>query len=102
VVHHTLKGCGGITKPEWHNFGFEESLFCFHHCNPLAAGVDSDVVIPIPDIEFRHQFGLFHLVKDDINPGQGIHVGDGPLINFLIVIDWSSLFTLLFNIEERA
>jgi hypothetical protein len=102
MVHHVLKCRRGITEFKWHNFGFEEPLLCFYCCDPLTSRVYSNVVVPIPNIEFEHKFGLLHLIKYDINPGQGVYIWDSPPIDFPIIIDWLSLATLLFDVEEGA
>jgi hypothetical protein len=102
MIHHALECSRGIAEPKWYNFGSEEPLLCFYYHDLLTAGVDSNVIILVSDVKFGHEFGLLHLVKYDVNPGQRVHIWDGPLIDFSIIVNWLPLATLLFDVEERA
>jgi hypothetical protein len=90
----------GVAESEWHNLGFEKSLLHFDCYDLLAIGVDSNVVVSVPDIEFRHEFGVLHLIEYYVDSGQGVHIGDGPLVHLLIIVNW--LTFVHSYVEERT
>ena len=64
VVHEGLE-CGWcITKPEEHHCWFKESKGNDKGSFPLVFFMDTDVVVGPPDIEFREEGGIFHVINE--------------------------------------
>ena len=53
MVHHGLECSGRISEPEKHDQRFEESVARLERCFVFVAFLDTDVIVPPSNIEFR-------------------------------------------------
>ncbi len=58
IVHHGLECHRGVGESEVHDSGFEESILCFECCFALVSFLNTYVVIPPPDVQFRVYVGI--------------------------------------------
>ncbi|KAF9799478.1 hypothetical protein IEO21_10561 [Rhodonia placenta] len=62
VVHHRLKGGGGICEAEEHHQGFIQSLISHEGSLPFVTGFDLDIIIFPSDVELCKECGTTKLI----------------------------------------
>jgi hypothetical protein len=102
VVHHGLKGCWRICESKEHNRWFEQSFARFKGCLPFVSLFDTDVVVSPSYVEFGEQFLSGEVVDQFSDERKWVFIGDSPLVQSSIVLDWSELSVFLFDKEESA
>ena len=68
---------------------------------PLVAISDADIVIPLLDIKFSEEFGVFELVDEVGDKGKGVCITNSVFIQVMILLAGVESSILLFDIEER-
>ena len=86
VVHESLERGGGIGHPEEHYERLEESSVCGEGAFPLVSVLNSDIVVPPPDVEFSEEFSSLELINEVGDEGEGIGIADGVLVKVPIVL----------------
>src|SRR5258708_21537961 len=100
VVHHSLKGGGGITKAEEHNQRFKHPMIGLKSGLPFVAFLNSDVVVSPSDVELTKDICILQFVRYVRNEGEGILVFDGEVVELAVVLNRAQLAVFLFDEEE--
>src|SRR5258705_6391587 len=87
VVHHGLKGSGGVAKAEEHNQRFKHPTISFKSGLPFIALLNSDVVVPPSDVELTEDLCILQFVRYIRDEGKGILVFDGEVVELAVVLD---------------
>jgi len=99
-VHHHLEGSGRVSQSEEHNRWFEEP-FGSKECRlPFVAFFDTDVVVSPSYVEFGEEGTPGKVVNSLGYEGGYITILLGPLVDWLIILDWTELPVFLFDEEE--
>jgi hypothetical protein len=76
VIHHGLKGRGGVRESEKHHQGLKEASICTKRSLPLIAFPHAHIVIPPSYIEFHEVLRTLELVDKLRNQGERVPVLD--------------------------
>ena len=101
AIHKSLECCWGVDKAKEHDSWFKKAFMGDKDGFPLVAIFDADVVIPLLDIKFSKEFGVFELVDEVGDKGKGIGIANSVFIQVMIVLAGVESSILLFDKEER-
>ena len=86
MVHKGLECRWCIAKPEEHHCWFEESKGSDEGSFPLVFFTNVDVVIVPPDVKFREEGGIFHVINEFWDEQQRVHISNGVGIEIPVVL----------------
>ena len=101
IVHESLERCGGVTKAEEHDCGFEESFVGDEGRLPLVAIFDADVVISPTNVELGEVASVFQLVHKVGDEGKRVGIAGGVLVEVSVILAGTKFSIFLFDKEER-
>jgi hypothetical protein len=52
VIHHHLKGCGGVNKAKEHDYWFEKAFTCLEGGFSLIPLLDLNIIVAPPYVKF--------------------------------------------------
>ncbi len=100
VVHHGLKCSWGIYEFKIHDCWLKKSILCLESCLLLVTLFYSYVVVPPSNVQFRIDMGVTEITYKVSDQGEWILVTYHYGIYFLVVLYWSQLSILLFDVED--
>ena len=100
MVHESLEGGGGVAESKEHDSGFEESHGGNKSGLPLIFLPDVNVVISPTNIKFGEQGGLFHVIDEFQDEGEGIGILDSVGVQVAAILARAKGSILLWYKEE--
>ena len=105
VIHHRLKGGGGVCEAKEHDHRFEEATIRLECSLPLVAVAHANVVISPSDIQLRkerrpaavHSRESVHELPDEWKRGG---IANGERVESSVILDGSEIAILLLDKEE--
>ena len=86
VVHKGLECRWCIAKPEEHHCQFKKSQGGNKGGFPLVFFTNVDVVIAPPNVEFREEGDILHVVNEFRDERQRVRIPDGVGVEILVVL----------------
>ena len=86
VVYESLEGGGSVAEPKEHDSGFKKSHGGDESSLSLIFFLNANVVISPTNVEFGEQGGLFHVVDELRDQGEGIGISDGVGVQVVVVL----------------
>ena len=86
MVHERLEGRWSVAETKEHDGRLEESERSDECSLPLVFLANADVVESPSDVELSKYRGVFHVVDQFGNKGQGIHVADSVGVQVSVVL----------------
>ena len=78
----------------------EGAVGCVKGCQPFLSFLDADLVVSGLHVKLGEDPGSLYTVHDLVNPGEGVGILDGDVIEFLVVDHWSFCAVFLSDKED--
>ena len=101
MIHHHLKGSGGVGETKKHNCRFIEAITCFESGLVFITFLDTDVVVPLADVQFCIDVGAAQVSDKVCDERKWILIPYSVVVDVSIVSNRTWLSVLLGNEKER-
>ena len=102
VVHESLECGRRVAEVKEHDSWFEESFMGDEGCLPLVTILDVDIVVLPINIKLGEVMGVFQLVHEIRDEGEGVGVAGDVFVEVSVVLARAKLAILLLDEEKEA
>ena len=102
MVHERLEGRWAVAETKEHDGRFKESERSNECSLLLVFFTDADIVKSPLDVKLGKYRGVFHVVDQFRDEGQGVCIADGMRVQVMIILAGAERTVLLCNKEERS
>jgi hypothetical protein len=85
MVHHILEGCGGISKPEWHDVELVKALSSAEGGFPFIALTDPNESESALEVHFGEPLSALNPILEFLHQWEGVSVWDRNAVDHPIV-----------------
>ena len=100
VIHEVLECGWGVGKPKEHDCWLEKPFMGDKGGFPLVTVFDADVVVTPSDVKLGKQLGVFELIDEIGDKGEGVSISNGMFIQVVVILTGTKATIFFFDKEE--